>query len=127
MAGPSLVRLALALVLMAALQVPCAVQAQTLETYRGRAPAVFIVAPGSKSPALAVQMKSLKDAVAGVLARDLVVIELDDLNPAQRQRFDVAPDAFQVILVGIDGKVIQRWDAPVAPATLFALIDAAGK
>jgi len=127
MAGPSLVRLAIVLALMAALQVPCAVRAQNLETYRGRAPAVFIVAPDSESAALAEQMKSLKDAVAGVLARDLVVIDLDDLTPAQRQRLDVAPDAFQVILVGIDGKVIQRWDAPVAPATLFALIDAAGK
>ncbi|MFG1421952.1 DUF4174 domain-containing protein [Roseixanthobacter liquoris] len=127
MAGLSLVRLALALALMVAVQVPCAVRAQNLDTYRGRAPAVFIVAPGIDSPVLAAQMKSLNEAVAGVLARDLVVIELEDLTDVQRQRFDVPPDAFQVILVGIDGHVIQRWDAPVAPATLFKLIDEAGK
>ncbi|MFG1427478.1 DUF4174 domain-containing protein [Roseixanthobacter glucoisosaccharinicivorans] len=127
MAGPTLVRLALAFALTVALQVPCAVRAQTLDTYRGRAPAVFIVAPDSHSPELAAQAQSLKAAVAGVLARDLVVIELDDLTDDQRQRFGVAQGAFQVILVGIDGTVLQRWDAPVAPATLFARIDAAGK
>ncbi|MEP9367756.1 DUF4174 domain-containing protein [Xanthobacter sp. VNH20] len=127
MAGTPFVRLVLALAVMATLQVPCAVRAQNLDTYRGRAPVVFIVAPGVESAPMAAQMKSLNEAVGGVLARDLVVIELEDLTDAQRQRFGVPAGAFQVILVGIDGNVIQRWDAPVAPQVLFSLIDAAGK
>ncbi|MFG1462723.1 DUF4174 domain-containing protein [Xanthobacter sp. DSM 24535] len=127
MAGTSLVRLALVLALVVTLQGAGAVSAQTLETYRGRAPAVFLVTPSTQGPAFAAQMKTLNEAVAGVLARDLIVVEVEAPSEAQLQRLEVPQGGFQVILVGIDGKVIRRWDAPVPAQTLFELIDGAGK
>ena len=43
---------------------------------------------------------------------------------ALRARFGVAPDAFAIILVGLDGGEKARWTAPPAPGEIFAVIDA---
>ncbi|MBV6632043.1 MAG: DUF4174 domain-containing protein [Alphaproteobacteria bacterium] len=61
----------------------------------------------------------------GLHAKPTPQLAADQLPTAEalRQRFDLGPDDFAVILVGKDGGEKARWSAPVAMAEVYALID----
>ena len=83
------------------------------------------------------QRASLRDAEAGLVARDMVVIEvigreagtvdgqpLSDAAVAHLvERYDPSANAFEVLLIGKDTGVKLRRGEPVATETLFEVID----
>lgn len=110
-----------------------------LEDYQWKNRLVLLFAPSKKSPAYEQQMRLLESAEQAALAdRDLLVVRL--LHEGQshaghqpvraqdaralRERFEVAPDAFAVLLLGKDGTEKRRSVAPVQPQALFEQIDA---
>ena len=84
------------------------------------------------------QRASLRDAEAGLVDRDMVVIEvigrargsvdgrpLTDAAVARLvERFEPSADGFEVLLIGKDTGVKLRRGEPVATEALFELIDA---
>ena len=75
---------------------------------------------------------------AGIKDRDMVVIEVpaqgegkvgtEALKPEEatelRKAFNVADDAFAVVLIGRDGGEKERWAEPVSAQEIFGKIDA---
>lgn len=105
---------------------------------------LFVFAPSADDAGLQAQRKALQGHAEGVQDRDLRLITVVEGAPSriygvpdgegrpltagsvQRLRldFDVAPDAFRVILVGKDGTEKRRDAEPVPVEALFAQIDA---
>ncbi len=83
---------------------------------------------------LALQNAAFGQAREGLAERDLelIVITPDEAvyGVADRnhavilQRFKTPTSDFEVVLIGLDGGVKQRWTEPVTAQTLFAVIDA---
>lgn len=73
---------------------------------------LVISAPGPEHPAYREQAAALLPAWRGLLERDFVI----------ETRF--GPAAFSVVLIGKDGGEKLRRTTPLAPADLFALVDA---
>ncbi|MDI1249127.1 MAG: DUF4174 domain-containing protein [Lacunisphaera sp.] len=73
---------------------------------------LVISAPGPEHPAYREQAAVLLPAWRGLLERDFVI----------ETRF--GPAAFSVVLIGKDGGEKLRQTTPLAPADLFALVDA---
>ncbi len=109
-----------------------------LRRYRWQNRVVLVFDQSLDTALLQKQRQRLKQEQAGCVERDLIVAYLspdgaDTLvertipveEAAQRRAALHMPSGqFQVVLIGKDGGVKRRWDAPVAPRDLFEVIDA---
>ncbi len=109
-----------------------------LNTYQWKNRLLLVFAPSENSPAYQRQMQLFQGQQAGFKERDLLLVELltesttraygqtlDDADVARvRSRFNVAPQDFQVILVGKDGTAKRRESNPIQPEVIFNEIDA---
>ncbi|OYX15212.1 MAG: hypothetical protein B7Z15_01300 [Rhizobiales bacterium 32-66-8] len=94
-----------------------------LESYRWKARPLVVFAPSPTTPAYVLQMEKLAAANAAVKERDMVVLSVTSASDPLRERLGVPADRFQVVLVGKDGHIAQRWSEPTKPTLIFALID----
>jgi hypothetical protein len=119
----------LPLLLAAALTLPAASPLAPLRWHK-RVLVVFAAGPGDGR--LAEQDRLLAGERSGLADRDLQVVRVagdrvtgaDASATALRRALDVRAGTFAVRLVGKDGHVADRADRPVAPAELFATVDA---
>jgi hypothetical protein len=109
-----------------------------LNTYQWKNRLLLIFAPSENSSAYQRQMQLFQGQQAGFKERDLLLVELltestsrvygqalDDTDVARaRSHFNVAPQDFQVILVGKDGTAKRRESNPIQPEVIFNEIDA---
>jgi hypothetical protein len=115
-----------------------------LADHQWRHRVLVVFAPSRDDARRQAQAVRIEAAQAGFVERDLIVVTVTTDGPSRAQptptdapapmpaadaealraRFDVPPDAFRVVLVGKDGTAKRRDEAPVAPADLFATIDA---
>ncbi len=121
-----------------------------LSPYRWQNRLLLVFAPSPKDGAYGEQMRLLEGESAALEDRDLLVFQLFEtsgglretspdtaslntasLNTASlntaaalRERYGVAENTFTIILIGKDGGEKERHSAPVAPETLYAVIDA---
>lgn len=114
-----------------------------LNTYQWKNRLLLVFAPSENSPAYQRQMQLFQGQQAGFKERDLLLVELltesttraygqtlDDARARSqsvreaRSRFHVAPQDFQVILVGKDGTAKRRESNPIQPEVIFNEIDA---
>lgn len=95
------------------------VKAASLDDYvwKNRVLLVFNDAPLRKQSAI------ISDAQNGFKERDFVIINAGS-DDADYARFNIDADAFTVILIGKDGGVKARWDAPVQANDVFSIVDA---
>ena len=92
--------------------------------HAGRSRVLLVLAPPHDAW-LAEQARILASDPAGVTERNLVLLAPDGSErDGLRRRYDVAPDAFAVLLIGKDGGVKLRGVRPFALRTLFGAIDA---
>ena len=99
---------------------------------------LFLFAPNRSHPLFDVLQKSIATQQAEVTDRDLVIFEIlesgtsrmdtNDLDPqvaqSLRDKFDVNPGQFALILVGKDGSVKLNRQEQTRLEDIFALIDA---
>lgn len=107
-------------------------EAMALEDLRWQSRPLLIVSASADDPRIGSQIAALPEA--GVLNRQMVVVvatpegvtrdgaaSTDDYD-ALRRRYGVS-GSFSVLLIGKDGGVKRRSDAPVTAASLFDQID----
>ena len=84
------------------------------------------------------QVKRVAGTQGGFRERDLLLIEVVEEGPSRmstdtlstaseerlRDRFDVPPSAFRIVLVGKDGTEKRRDETPVTAKSIFETIDA---
>ena len=115
-------------------------QSADLSPYRWQNRLLLLFAPSPEDGAYGEQMRLLENETAALEDRDLLVFHLfgdsggleaappftpsPEVTATLRERYDVAEDAFTVILVGKDGGEKERYRAPVAPETFYSAIDA---
>ncbi len=93
-------------------------------THAGRSRMLLVLAPPDDAR-LAEQEQLLASDPAGVTERNLVLVAPDGSErDTLRRRYDVAPDAFAVLLIGKEGGVKLRGVRPFTLRTLFGAIDA---
>ncbi len=108
---------------------PASLAAQ-LRASRWQQRVLLLCAPTAADTALRRQQQLLAPARAALAERDVVVreVRVAELPPADRrylaQQLGVPGTGFTAVLVGKDGGVKRRDVRPVAPAALFATIDA---
>ena len=115
-----------------------------VENHRWEHRLVFVFAPDDTSEAVVRQDEAFAGHDAGFRERDLLLLTVtgsdrgtyrpipsagpQPLTEAAarrlRERFDVAPDAFRVVLMGKDGTEKRRDAEPVPARSLFDTIDA---
>jgi hypothetical protein len=109
-----------------------------LDAYRWKNRILIIFVPSVDSENYEAQKESLRNQSAGILDRDLRIVEVLEKDSSSdlgislcgesarnlRNKFGVTADEFQVILIGKDGTVKLRSKAAVSPSALFQLIDA---
>lgn len=125
---------------------PMAHAQQTLASYKDQNRVLLLFAPNGKNPLLQQQLSLLNHHQAEMKERNLVVLEIlidptppitpntlrvtlgpglsDQEQILARRRFDVAPQAFTVLLVGKDGGEKFRSAHPVPMEKLNSIIDA---
>ncbi len=110
---------------------------KSLESYQWKNRLLLVFAPSENSAAYQQQMQLFQGQQAGFNERDLVIYELLDRggNRANvqsidredaakiRDRFQVSPGEFRVVLVGKDGTSKRRDQSPVSPTVIFKEID----
>ena len=98
---------------------------------------LFLFAPNHSHPLFDVLQKSIATQQADVADRDLVIFEImesgtsrmdtNDLDPqvaqSLRDKFDVSPGQFALVLVGKDGSVKLNRQEQTRLEDIFALID----
>lgn len=109
----------------------------TVDDYKWKNRLLLVSAP-KEDATYQDQMQLFKEQQAGFNERDLLVVQLlaegtsfinnqpidAELATQIRKRFNVAPQEFQVILVGKDGTAKRRDRSPISPEIIFAEIDA---
>lgn len=97
-----------------------------LARYRWKHRLVLVFAPDAASPDRAEQRRLLQDRQTDADERDLVLLDVLPDSPdaaTLRQRFNVKPDEFRVLLIGKDGGEKLRREKPVPPKEFFDRID----
>lgn len=94
-----------------------------LASYRWKARPLVIIAPSEDQPAFKKQMAEVEAQTQALNERDMVVLKVTRSDDPLRTTLGVRGDAFQVVLVGKDGHIAERWSSPVSLSTVFALID----
>ncbi len=101
-----------------------AAEADDPAAYAGRS-RVLLVLTATDDTRMAEQARILAADRAGTAERDLVLVEPSVTDQQRlRRRYDVAPDAFAVLLIGKDGGVKFRSAEPLTAKALFDTIDA---
>ena len=109
----------------------------SMASYRGAKRPLLLFAPNADTPALRRQLESVVAAKPGFDERDMALVVILGRGPstadgraipaatAKRLRglYDAPADGFALRLVGKDGGVKRRSDAPVAMQTIFDQID----
>jgi len=109
-----------------------------LEAYQWKNRILVVFAESEETGPFKTQKRILKNEEDGVLDRDLIIVEVIENGESRargvrfpeetagnlRRQFQVAPGAFQVILIGKDGGEKLRRGEPVSAADLFGIIDA---
>ncbi len=109
----------------------------TLDDYKWKNRLLLVFAP-KEDAAYQDQMQLFKEQQPGFNERDLLVVHLlaegtsfinnqpidAQLATQIRERFNVAQQEFQVILVGKDGTAKRRDRSPISPEVIFTSIDA---
>ncbi len=111
--------------------------AETMQSFVWQHRVLIIFAPVSDNDLLNRQNAQLSDAGAGLLERDMVILQarpgqplaIDGVTRKQSaddfyRYYQVAPGTFRVFLVGKDGTVKLKQASPVTTDALFELIDA---
>ncbi len=96
------------------------------KTFQWKQRLLLVFAPGADHPAVGEQMALWKDAGPEASDRDLLSFlwkGAAELPAAAKQKYDIDPNKFTVLLIGKDGGVKQRSYEPAGPDRLFALID----
>ena len=110
-------------------------QSADLSPYRWQNRLLLVFAPSPENEAYGEQTHLLGGETAALEDRDLLVFHLfgnsqglesasPEVAAALRERYNVAEDAFAVVLIGKDGGEKERYRAPVTPETLYSVIDA---
>jgi len=108
-----------------------------LKQYQWRNRLLLLFSPSPENPAYQALVRELQEQAGGVRERDLLVFHIlepgksfinsQEISPAEvwalRQRFDIGPGAFTVVLVGKDGGVKLKRADRVALADISGLID----
>lgn len=122
--------MSIALTLVSAALLACAApehsERDPLDAYSWSSRPLVVLAPSPDDARVAEMRKRVAAHKEGFAERDMVLLEAtgsDARSRALRERLEVPTTAFAVILVGKDGGVKLRKDAPVALADVFALID----
>lgn len=111
--------------------------AQLLEQYQWEKRLIFVFSPSVEHAALKQQMQWLRADATGMAERDTLqwvvvhnaFVTLDATPYPQLgtrafyRHFNVAPDAFTVLLIGKDGEEKLRSSSPVEAARFAAIID----
>lgn len=109
----------------------------SLERYKWKKRPLLLFSPSADNPAYLRQKDSVQAAAQGLRERDMVVVELVGQDKvyidgalqrrrqsrALRERFQVPPESFAVLLVGKDGTEKSRNTAPVGLEEIFNRID----
>lgn len=95
-----------------------------LDAYRWKNRLLVVFAPNSDDLRLARQDALLRREGPAMRERDLLKIVVLTDDALLRRRYRVAPRAFTALLIGKDGTLKERWNAPVTPRQVYALIDA---
>lgn len=89
---------------------------------------ILVILGDPGTPHYVDQLRRLDEARPGLAERDMLVLGVSGNGTldadAVRQSLDPSGAAFEVVLIGKDGGVKHRQDAPIDPAELFAIIDA---
>ena len=109
----------------------------SLNALRDRARPLLIFAARPDDPQLGIQLRRLQQNATAVSERDIVIIAIPYQSPSPtsavlsdgdaqiaRRRFNVAPDDFQVILIGKDGGEKLRSSKPLSAEKLSEVVDA---
>ncbi len=108
-----------------------------LERYTWQNRLLLIFAPSADDPRLREQQEILASSEAGLIDRDLVIMQLlPDSEPGIDNQptigldsasiyrdFNIEPGDFRLLLIGKDGTLKLSSEAPVSTARLFDLID----
>lgn len=109
-----------------------------LDAHRGEHRLFLILAASSEDEAFARQGRLLQGSGDGFAERDMLrgeffedgtgsfdgeMVSSEDVASV-RERFGVEPGRLVALLVGKDGTVKRRFDEPVGPGEIFALVDA---
>ena len=109
----------------------------SLGKYKRKKRPLLLFTSSEDNPAYIRQKEMIQASAQGIAERDMVVVEMvgqdkvyvdgnlqkQRQSQALRQRFQVAPDAFAMVLVGKDGTEKYRSSAPVITDKIFSLID----
>ena len=109
-----------------------------LEDHRWSHRLLFVFASSRDVESYVEQVKRLAGTQGGFRERDLLLIEVMEDGPSRvstdtlsaaseqrlRDRFNVPPSAFRIVLVGKDGTEKRRDETPVAAPSIFETIDA---
>ncbi len=110
----------------------------TLADHRWTYRPLLIFAPSDTSSPLAAQHERLDRELDGVRDRDMIVVTLlnsgtstydgtplhADTAARLRAQFEIAPNAFRVLLIGKDGTEKRRYDRATNLEAIFEVIDA---
>ena len=107
-----------------------------LAEYRWRNRLLLLVAPDQSHPVYLEQRRLLDEREPDLQERDLLVFDIfqdagrvgrQELSARSiariRERFDLPPGGFELVLIGKDGTAKRRESSPVSAETLFVQID----
>lgn len=106
---------------------------QNLDSYLWKNRLLLVFAPSKNNAEYQQQMQLFQGQKASFAERNLLIIELltegtsrvDAQEAAKiRERFNVNPKEFLVVLVGKDGTAKRQEQSPVSPQSIFETIDA---
>ncbi|GAA4503060.1 hypothetical protein GCM10023172_27310 [Hymenobacter ginsengisoli] len=103
--------------------------AERLRASRWQHRVLLIGAPTAAQAEFQRQKRLLAADAAGLAARDMTIMEVfyDQLSPADRQcwtqQLGQPLAGFRVVLIGKDGGVKRTETQPLAPASLFGIVD----
>ena len=119
--------------------IPCTKEprAMDLDQFKWKNRLLFLFSPTRSHPLFDTLQKSLADRQPGVADRDLVIFEIlesgssrintENMDPqtaqSLRERFEVSPGQFTVILVGKDGGTKMNRNEETQLVDIFGLID----
>lgn len=109
-----------------------------LGAIRGKNRPVLVFAPSADDGRYRKQRDALDDQPAGLIDREVVVLEAFEAGPGRvgdapmaeadaaglRRDFRVGPGEFVVVLVGKDGAEKARWSEPLSAQEIFGHVDA---
>ena len=97
---------------------------EALESYLWKNRLLLVFSPSSRNPLLLDQLEKLRAVRSGLVERDLLVLTDTEPEQAGDLRDELVIEGFEVLLIGKDGGVKARSQAPVTSEELFTTIDA---